>query len=157
VDGTDGTSLAGDGTAARNLAVWKVARRDYGDAQRRMWQTALVLGPLSFIGLGMLAGAQCPLPMDYLSMGGASTAILLLWFHLGERCHTQRECAGEELRAAENALGQRPIVIESGSADRMVRVVLAMVFLILWGWTWAIRPDCSVDPGNESDVASNPL
>ena len=99
------------------LAVWKVARRDYSAAQRRIWQTSLLLGPLSFVGLGMLAGSQCPVPMDYLSLGGASTAMLLLWTYVGERCLTQRQHAGEELRAAESALGQRPVPL-SRSATR---------------------------------------
>lgn len=139
------------------LAAWKVARRDYAAAQRRMWQTALVLGPLSFAGLGLLAGEQCPLPANYLSLGGGSAAMMLLWFYLGERCQAERERAGEELRATEAALGQRPMVLESGSADRMVRLILAIAFVILWGWNWTIRPDCTTEQSEESDLTANPL
>jgi hypothetical protein len=139
---------------AVKLAAWKAARRDYSAAQTRMWQTSLLLGPLSFVGLGMLAGAQCPLPMDYLSLGGASTAMILLWTYIGERCQAQRERAGEELRTAEAALGQRPVPLESGSADRRVRLMLTVLFVILWGWTYTLRPDCSVDPGEESALTA---
>jgi hypothetical protein len=135
------------------LAAWKAARRDYAVAQRRMWQTSMVLGPLSFIGLGLLGGSQCPEPMDYLSLGGASSAMVLLWVYLGERCQAERERAGGELRAAEAALGQRPIEIESGSPDRMVRLILTILFVVLWGWNWTVRPDCTVDPADESLTA----
>jgi hypothetical protein len=139
------------------LAAWKAARIDYSAAQRRMWQTAMVLGPLSFLGLGMLAGSACPATMDYLSLGGASTAMVLLWTYIGERCHAHRERAGEELRAAEAALGQRPVMLETGAADRMVRLILTVLFVILWGWSWTVRPDCSVAPDDESALTAGTL
>jgi hypothetical protein len=115
----------------------------------------MVLGPLSFLGLGVLAGAQCPLPVDYLSLGGASTAMILLWTYIGERCQAQRQRSMEELRAAETALGQRPLHLDGGSADRMVRMILTILFVILWSWSYTVRPDCSVDPGDESALTAS--
>ncbi len=140
--------------AASKLAAWKAARRDYAATQRRMWQTAIVLGPLAFAGLALLTRVQCPVPIDFLSLGGASSAVMLLWLYVGERCQMERDRAGEELRAAEVAIGQRPVVIEGGAADRMVRVILAVLFVFLWGWTWAVRPDCSAVPEEESELTT---
>src|SRR6185369_6560485 len=109
-----------------------------------MWQTAVVLAPLAFAGLALLARVQCPVPMDFVSLGGASAAMMLLWHYVGERCQVVRDRAGEELRTAETALGQRPIALESGSPDRIIRVILTVLLIVLWAASWIVRPDCSV-------------
>ena len=139
------------------MEIWKAARQEYAAAHRRMWTTAIVLGPLSFAGLALLNRAQCPLPMDFLTLGGASAAMLLLWIYLAERCQVEREAASQDLRAAEAILGMRPAILETASADRMVRVILSVVFVVLWGWSWTVRPDCTSEPVDESDLTTLPL
>ena len=136
------------------IAAWKQARRDYAAVQRRMWLTGLMLGPLTFLGLLMLSLAQCARPIDFASLGGASMAMFLLWTYFGERGQSERERAGNELRAAEAALGQRAIMLESGSADRMVRLILGIVLILLWGWNWTVRPDCTAPGDPEADLTA---
>jgi hypothetical protein len=136
------------------LEAWKAARRDYAASQRRIWTTGVVLGPLSFVGLGLLGRTACPQLVDYAALGGGSMAIMLLWIYLGERGQAERERAGEELRAAEAALGQRAMAIDGGSSDRMVRTILAVFLLSLWAWTWAVRPDCTLPDEETSDLTA---
>jgi hypothetical protein len=140
--------------SALNLEAWRAARADYAAALRRKWQVGVTLGPLSFAGLGLLALSECPPAMHFAALGGGSAAMLLLWFYLGERSHADCERAGAELRAAEGSLGQRPLALEPASPDRMVRVILAVFFLVLWAWTWAVRPDCTAPVDEESDLTA---
>jgi hypothetical protein len=127
------------------IELWRASRMDQESARRRSWQTVVVLGPLAFGPLVLLTRVQCPLPLDFILLGGSSFAILFLWVYLAERCAADREQAAAQLASISVALALPVPGRESRALDRLVRLLLTMTLAALWIWSWSARPDCSTE------------